>query len=70
MVFLFFFSPAFRDASHYLFYLQSKLKSVETVKMLTPELNSEQDVFDIFVCYITGQPNRLGHKVGNGLQCF
>ncbi|XP_065187108.1 methylenetetrahydrofolate reductase (NADPH)-like [Sycon ciliatum] len=56
-------SPAFGDASHYLFYLQSKMKTEKWIDMLTPELHSEQDVFDIFVAYITGKPNRLGHKV-------
>lgn len=27
------------------------------------ELNSEQDVFEIFVCYLTGKENRYGYKV-------
>lgn len=34
------------------------------------ELTSEESVFEVFTCYITGEPNRNGYKVrGQEGQC-
>lgn len=30
------------------------------------ELTGEESVFDVFTCYITGEPNKNGHKVSEG----
>ena len=57
-------SPAFGELSdYYLFYLKSKVKPEMQLKMWGKELGCEQDVFDVFVCYLTGQCNKSGVKV-------
>lgn len=30
------------------------------------ELTGEESVFEVFTCYITGEPNRNGYKVSDG----
>lgn len=30
------------------------------------ELTGEESVFEVFTCYITGEPNKNGHKVSDG----
>lgn len=57
-------SPAFGELSdYYLFYLKSKVKPEMQLKMWGKQLGCEQDVFDVFVCYLTGQCNKSGVKV-------
>nr|XP_060614746.1 methylenetetrahydrofolate reductase (NADPH) [Anolis sagrei ordinatus] len=57
-------SPAFGDLKdYYLFYLKSKSPRDELLKMWGEELTSEESVFEVFRCYIAGEPNRNGHKV-------
>ncbi|XP_044301436.1 methylenetetrahydrofolate reductase [Varanus komodoensis] len=57
-------SPAFGELKdYYLFYLTSKCPRDELLKMWGEELTSEESVFEVFRCYITGEPNRNGHKV-------
>ena len=35
------------------------------------ELSCEEDVFEIFKCYLDGEPNRYGHQVWEaGIQVF
>ena len=36
------------------------------LKMWGKQLSCEQDVFDVFVCYLTGQFNKSGVKVREG----
>ncbi|XP_071805205.1 methylenetetrahydrofolate reductase (NADPH)-like [Asterias amurensis] len=57
-------SPAFGDLKDYhLFYLKSKSSKEELQKMWGEELSCEEDVFEIFKCYLDGEPNRYGHQV-------
>lgn len=57
-------SPAFGELKdYYLFYLKSKSPREELLKMWGEELMSEESVFEVFTCYISGEPNREGHKV-------
>lgn len=57
-------SPSFNDISnYYLFYLKCPFSKDEQRKMLGEELSCEQDVFDIFHCYVTREPNKHGQKV-------
>uniref|UniRef100_A0A670JXT2 MTHFR SAM-binding regulatory domain-containing protein n=1 Tax=Podarcis muralis TaxID=64176 RepID=A0A670JXT2_PODMU len=57
-------SPAFGELKdYYLFYLKSKSPRDELLKMWGEELTSEESVFELFRCYIAGEPNKEGHKV-------
>lgn len=57
-------SPAFGDLKdYYLFYLASKSSKDELLKMWGPELSSEQDVWNVFYRYLTGEINDAGVKV-------
>ena len=49
---------------YYLFYLKSKRSKEEHLKMWGEEITCEQDVWDVFYCYIANQPNKSGIKVG------
>lgn len=48
---------------YYLFYLKSRAPKEELLKMWGDELKCEQDVFDVFERYLTGEPNANGVKV-------
>lgn len=48
---------------YYLFYLKHKTPKEDLLKMWGEELNSEQDVWDVFHCYISGCPNTKEVKV-------
>lgn len=48
---------------YYLFYLKSKAPKDELLKMWGYELKCEQDVWDVFHKYLTGEPNSSGIKV-------
>ncbi|KAF6345135.1 methylenetetrahydrofolate reductase [Rhinolophus ferrumequinum] len=58
-------SPAFGELKdYYLFYLKSTSpKEEELLKMWGEELNSEESVFEVFMHYLSGEPNRNGCKV-------
>lgn len=57
-------SPAFGELNdYYLFYLKSKSSKDALLQMWSTELMNEESVYEVFTCYITGQPNRNGHKV-------
>ncbi|KAG8568417.1 hypothetical protein GDO81_013991 [Engystomops pustulosus] len=57
-------SPAFGELKdYYLFYLKSKSPRDQLLKMWGEELSSEESVFEVFTCYISGTPNPNGHKV-------
>ncbi|XP_010223153.1 PREDICTED: methylenetetrahydrofolate reductase [Tinamus guttatus] len=57
-------SPAFGELKdYYLFYLKSKSPREELLKMWGEELTSEESVFEVFTCYITGELNKNGHRV-------
>ena len=57
-------SPAFGDLTdHHLFYLRSRLKKGDLLKMWGEELNREEDVFEVFRCYISGERSDSGVKV-------
>ena len=57
-------AASFRDLTdYYLFYLKSKSPDEDLLKMWGVELDSEQDVFDIFQKYITGDNGKSGVKV-------
>lgn len=57
-------SPAFNDLKTYhLFYLSSRSAKEELLKMWGEELTSERDVWNVFYCYLTGEPNKTGMKV-------
>ncbi len=48
---------------YYLFYLTSRTPPEDQKKMWGSELESEQDVFDVFTRYLTGEKNSDGIKV-------
>ncbi|XP_044138018.1 methylenetetrahydrofolate reductase [Bufo gargarizans] len=57
-------SPAFGELTdYYLFFLKSKSPRDQLLKMWGEELSSEESVFEVFTCYIMGNPNPNGHKV-------
>lgn len=57
-------APSFRDLSeHHLFYLRSKTKRDEMLKMWGEKLEGVDDVFEAFSCYISGKENKSGVKV-------
>jgi len=57
-------SPAFGELKdYYLFYLASKSPKAELLKMWGEELNSEQDVWNVFSNYVTGEENKNGIQV-------
>ncbi|KZS15104.1 Methylenetetrahydrofolate reductase [Daphnia magna] len=57
-------SPAFGELKdYYLFYLKSKSSKNDLLRMWGEELCSEQDVWDVFHCYLSGQPNKCGVKI-------
>nr|KAF6379459.1 methylenetetrahydrofolate reductase [Myotis myotis] len=54
-------SPAFGELKdYYLFYLTSKAPREELLKMWGEELTSEESVFEVFVHYLSGEPNQSG----------
>jgi methylenetetrahydrofolate reductase (NADPH) len=63
-------APSFGDLKDYhLFYLNKPFSSDELLKEWGPELNSEEDVFNIFESYISGNENKFGFKVNNFPWC-
>ena len=57
-------AAAFGDLSDYhLFYLRNRTKKATLLKMWGEELTSVQDVYDVFVCYISAEKNGNGTKV-------
>uniref|UniRef100_UPI00358F65EC methylenetetrahydrofolate reductase (NADPH)-like n=1 Tax=Myxine glutinosa TaxID=7769 RepID=UPI00358F65EC len=57
-------SPAFGELKdYYLFYLKGRASKEQLLMEWGPKLTCEQDVWDVFTSYITGNPNRHGHKV-------
>ncbi|XP_056398190.1 methylenetetrahydrofolate reductase (NADPH) [Hyla sarda] len=57
-------SPAFGELKdYYLFYLKSKSPRDQLLKMWGEELSSEESVYEVFTCYITGSANQNGQKV-------
>jgi methylenetetrahydrofolate reductase (NADPH) len=57
-------SPAYGSLTDYhLFYLRAPNKAEELLSMWGTELRSEQDVFDVFASFITGDANKQGVKV-------
>eukprot|EP00794_Sanderia_malayensis_P015454 gene15454-17038_t len=57
-------APSFNELSdHHLFYLRSPKNKDQLKNMWGSELSSVHDVWDIFVCYITGKLNSSGNKV-------
>lgn len=59
-------SPSFGDLTdHHLFYLRSRTKKGDLLKMWGQELTCMEDVFEVFKCYISGENNKAGVKVIN-----
>ena len=57
-------SAAFGQLDDYhLFYLRTRAPKENLLKMWGEVLNSVDDVKDVFLAYMTGQPNRNGVKV-------
>lgn len=57
-------SPSFGDLTdHHLFYLRSRTKKEDLLKMWGQELTCMEDVFEVFKCYISGENNKAGVKV-------
>ncbi|XP_077997993.1 methylenetetrahydrofolate reductase (NADPH)-like [Glandiceps talaboti] len=57
-------SPAFGDMSdYYLFQLKPKTQKADLLKMWGQELSSEEDVWQVFSCFLSGAPNKDGQKV-------
>ncbi|XP_033730545.1 methylenetetrahydrofolate reductase-like [Pecten maximus] len=50
---------------YYLFYLKNRSSRESLLKMWGDDLSCEQDVWDVFYHYITGQPNSGGVKVSS-----
>lgn len=57
-------SPAFGELKdYYLFYLASQSPKTELLKMWGEELRTEEDVWEVFTRYITGEPNSQGVSI-------
>jgi len=48
---------------YYLFYLKSKAPKADLLKMWGKELTCEKDVWNVFLCYISGDLNEAGVRV-------
>lgn len=63
-------SPAFGDLKdYYLFYLASQSPKSELLNMWGETLETEQDVWDVFDCYIAKKPNKSGVMVTRTAWC-
>ncbi|XP_070561500.1 methylenetetrahydrofolate reductase (NADPH)-like [Ptychodera flava] len=57
-------SPAFGELKdYYLFCLKPKIKNTDLLKMWGQELCSEEDVWQVFASFLSGEPNKDGCKV-------
>lgn len=56
-------SPAFGNLNDYYFFFEPLRDFDQLRKMWGKELKSEQDVWEVFYCYLSGDTNRQGHKV-------
>jgi methylenetetrahydrofolate reductase (NADPH) len=57
-------SAAFGELDdYYLFYLKPRAHKAELLSMWGDTIESEQDVWDVFTCYLTGELNKKGVKV-------
>lgn len=57
-------SPAFGELKdYYLFFIASKSPKSELTEMWGKVLECEQDVWDVFCNYLSGEPNKRGIKV-------
>ncbi|KAI2801229.1 hypothetical protein BLOT_011805 [Blomia tropicalis] len=53
-------SPAFGSLNDYYMFLEPKKKKEVLLKQWGLEINAEENVWEIFHCYLTGNPNRHG----------
>ncbi|XP_023243844.1 methylenetetrahydrofolate reductase-like [Centruroides sculpturatus] len=57
-------SPAFGELKdYYLFFMKNKCSDEMLLDMWGRELANEEDIWDIFYCYLTGKPNKDGFMV-------
>ena len=57
-------APSFAELTdHHLFYLRSRKDKNEQRKMWGEKLDSLNDVYDVFKCYLNGEVNKGGHQV-------
>jgi len=57
-------SPAFGELKdYYLFYLASQSPKAELTEMWGADITSEEDVWEVFTKYISGEPNKNGIKI-------
>ena len=63
--------PSFGELTdHHLFHSRGKiLKKEDALKMWGRDLTCVEDVFEPFVCYLSGKPNRVGVKVSGDYFC-
>ena len=63
-------SPAFGELKdYYLFYLRSNAKPQQLKAMWMNMLTCEEDVFEVFECYISGKKNKNDVKVSEYCMC-
>jgi hypothetical protein len=57
-------SAAFGELDdYYLFSLKPRAPKEELISMWGETIESEKDVWNVFTCYLTGEPNKKGVKV-------
>lgn len=57
-------APSFAELTdHHLFYLRCRKNEAERKKMWGEQLESLNDVYDVFKCYLSGTENKWGNKV-------
>lgn len=57
-------SASYRDLNdYYLFNPRARVPKSELLAMWGSELQCEEDVWDVFVCFLSGRENKNGHKV-------
>lgn len=57
-------APSFNELTdHHLFYLRNPRNKDDLRKMWGKEINSVEDVWEIFYCYLTGTENKQGQRV-------
>ena len=56
-------SPAFNDLKNYYLFLEPQKSKKELLEMWGKQLNCEEDVWDVFHCYVSRKPNKLNKKV-------
>lgn len=60
-------APSFGDLKDYHIFYTNKVNTKELLVQWGEELNEEKDIWTVFECFVSGQPNKNGVKVKKNL---